>query len=227
MNYTPIPDTLTVDQIWGAASQAQITNGAYIKEGSPSLVSDSSGPIPNRDIMIFLAYNADNITQESIDTGKEVRNYLKRDLLFRRLSDDNLGEYLTKGMTLASDDNLKLTYKNINYIASLPQGVARDQIKREKEKPMRIAMGGFLGREGDRLPINFTVVKSVYSIQWECTYVTGVTTQDQVVFFATKNKRLTQEGAIVSATASIRNHFTDSTTNVKMTRIHNVRLGIQ
>ncbi len=219
------PD-ITVDQIWGASCQALSINNGYLKPEDITYSEEHQGKQANRELIQFYAFNTDKISEQSINDGTEVRNYLKG-MLFKMLSEDKVSDYLKKLIKLASDDELKLTDRNIAYIASAPQAVIREQLKDEQFKQVRECDHSYVGLEGDRVQVNFKIIKSYYSDEWERHYITAITSDNKMITYSTKNKRLIGTGSVVTANAIVKQHFIDNYTKHETTRLSNVRTGIK
>lgn len=219
------PD-ITVDQIWGASCQALSINNGYIKPEDITYSEDHQGKQANRELIQFYAFNTDKISEQSINDGTEVRNYLKG-MLFKMLSEDKVSDYLKKLIKLASDDELKLTDRNIAYIASAPQAVIREQLKDEQFKQVRECDHSYVGLQGDKVQVNFKIIKSYYSDEWERHYITAITSDNKMITYSTKNKRLIGTGSVVTANAIVKQHFIDNYTKHETTRLSNVRTGIK
>jgi hypothetical protein len=222
-----LPTNLTIEQIWGAAYQALIVNdGAYIKqiyiEDDPEKYE---GKRTNQELVRFYASNTDNISEQSIKDGIEIRAYLNR-MMFKILADEKIGDYFTKLFKLATDENLQLTNKNIGYICSAPNAVIREQRKDEMNKEIKTASGGYIGSEKDKVQLNIKILRSHYSEQWERHYVTGITTNNQVVSFSTKNKRLISPNTTVSVKAIVVKHYIDEYTKQETTKLTHVKTAI-
>lgn len=220
-----MPD-ITVDQIWGASCQALSINNGYIKPEDITYSEDHQGKQANRELIQFYAFNTDKISEQSINDGTEVRNYLKG-MLFKMLSEDKVSDYLKKLIKLASDDELKLTDRNIAYIASAPQAVIREQLKDEQFKQVRECDHSYVGLQGDKVQVNFKIIKSYYSDEWERHYITAITSDNKMITYSTKNKRLIGTGSVVTANAIVKQHFIDNYTKHETTRLSNVRTGIK
>lgn len=222
-----LPTNLTLEQVWGAACQAlSVNDGTYIKQQDIEFDPEKyTGKLSNQELIRFYAYNTDKISEQSIKDGMEVRAYLNG-MMFKILAEEKIGEYFTKLIKLATDENLQLTNKNIHFIASAPSAVIREQLKDEMNREIKRASGGYIGNEGDKVQLNIKVLRSYYSEQWERHYVTGITTNDQVVSFSTKNKRLIVPNSVVSVKAIVFKHYVDEYTKQETTKLTNVRTGI-
>lgn len=221
-----LPTNLTLEQVWGAACQAlSVNDGTYIKQQDIEFDPEKyTGKLSNQELIRFYAYNTDKISEQSIKDGMEVRAYLNG-MMFKILAEEKIGEYFTKLIRLATDENLQLTNKNIHFIASAPSAVIREQLKDEMNREIKRATGGYIGNEGDKVQLNIKVLRSHYSEQWERHYVTGITTNDQVVSFSTKNKRLILPNSVVSVKAIVFKHYVDEYTKQETTKLTNVRTG--
>lgn len=222
-----LPTNLTLEQVWGAACQAlSVNDGTYIKQQDIEFDPEKyTGKLSNQELIRFYAYNTDKISEQSIKDGMEVRAYLNG-MMFKILAEEKIGEYFTKLIKLATDENLQLTNKNIAYIASAPSAVIREQLKDEMNREIKRATGGYIGSEGDKVQLNIKILRSHYSRQWERHYITGITTNDQVVSFSTKNKRLIVPNSVVSVKAFVFAHDIDEYTKQETTKLTNVRTGI-
>lgn len=222
-----LPTNLTLEQVWGTACQAlSVNDGTYIKQQDIEFDPEKyTGKLSNQELIRFYAYNTDKISEQSIKDGMEVRAYLNG-MMFKILAEEKIGEYFTKLIKLATDENLQLTNKNIHFIASAPSAVIREQLKDEMNREIKRATGGYIGNEGDKVQLNIKVLRSHYSEQWERHYVTGITTNDQVVSFSTKNKRLIVPNSVVSVKAIVFAHKIDEYTKQETTKLTNVRTGI-
>lgn len=223
----PLPSNLTLEQIWGAACQALSTNeGVYIKQVDIEMDPEKyTGKLTNQELVRFYAYNTDRISEQSIKDGMEIRAYLNG-MTFKILAEEKIGDYFTKLVKLATDENLQLTNKNIAYVSSAPNAVIREQLKDVMNREIKRASGGYIGSESDKVQLNIKILRSHYSEEWERHYVTGITTNDQVVSFSTKNKRLITPNSVVSVKAIVFKHYVDEYTKQETTKLTYVKTGI-
>ncbi len=190
------------DDIWSAACAAQRINGAYVKlsimsESDPSLERKS-----NRQIIDNFLANTDLITEADREQAEAVRKYYKG-LTFKILQGKKLNDFDNTAMVIANRDVIENSY-DIAVIASLPscyeRAVKRDTINRKLEN----ARGGFIGRIGDKVKVNVEVVRCTFSQQWMTHFVSGVTTDDQAVFFA--HKQPIEAGKLIIAEGTVKRH---------------------
>jgi hypothetical protein len=190
-----VPINYNADDIWAAAVQAQSINGAYIKALEPGVIGSET----NKQIVMRLLVDPTQITQESRDKAVLVRQYFKG-LTFKVLQGKQLNEFNNTAMLIAERDIITTNY-DIAVIISLPatyeKAIKRDDVDRR----INFATGGYLGTVGDKVVIEFEVVKQLWSQKWNTWYITGITDADQVLFFAYKKQmnigdRVTIQGTV-------------------------------
>ena len=188
---------LQATDVWGAACAAQRINGAYRK-----VIEEGVNTETNRQIVDRFLADTSLITQADRDQGETVRKYYKG-LTFKILQGKKLSDFDNTAMVIANRDVIESNY-DIAVIASLPscheRAVKRDNINRKLEN----ARGGFIGRVGDKVKINVEVVRSTFSQQWNVYFVSGVTTDDQAVFFA--HKQPIDIGKLIIAQGTVKAH---------------------
>ncbi len=193
---------LQADDVWAAACAAQRINGAYLKT-----IEEGKNTETNRQIMDNFIANTDLITEADREQGQAVRTYYKG-FTFKILQGKKLSDFDNTAMVIANRDVIESAY-DIAVIASLPscheRAVQRDNVNRKLEN----ASGGFVGRPGDKVKVNVEVVRSVYSQQYGVYFVSGVTTNDQAVFFSHRNG--IQPGKLIVAEGTVKAHRDNST----------------
>jgi hypothetical protein len=149
----------------------------------------------------FIA-NTDLITEADREQGELVRTYYKG-LTFKILQGKKLNDFDNTAMVIANRDVIESTY-DVAVIASLPscyeRAVKRDTINRKLET----ASGGLVGRVGQKVKVNVEVVRSNYSQQYGVYFVSGVTTDDQAVFFSYRNG--IDAGKLIIAEGTVKRH---------------------
>ncbi len=188
---------LQATDVWAAACAAQRINGAYLK-----IVEEGKNTETNRQIMDNFIANTDLITEADREQGELVRTYYKG-LTFKILQGKKLNDFDNTAMVIANRDVIESTY-DVAVIASLPscyeRAVKRDTINRKLET----ASGGLVGRVGQKVKVNVEVVRSNYSQQYGVYFVSGVTTDDQAVFFSHKNG--IDAGKLIIAEGTVKRH---------------------
>jgi hypothetical protein len=184
------PDTKTVfriktepninfqaDDVWAAACQAQQVNGSYVKVKLGHETQNT-----NRQIMFSLLEDTTQITDENREQGKKVRQYYQA-FTFKILKGIALNDFDNNAMLISNRDVITKQY-DIAVIASLPQSYERGSKRASVTQRIQFATGGYIGNIGNKVTVTIEILKTVYSQKWDTTYFTGITSEDQVVFFA-------------------------------------------
>ena len=198
------------DDVWAAACSAQRINMTYLKS-----IDNTEAVSTNRQIVDMFLADTTLITDEDREQGKLVRKYYQA-LTFKVLKGIKLSEFDNNAMVIANRDTATDTY-GIAVITSLPscyeRGVKRDTV----DNRINFASGGFIGKPGDKVTLTIEVLKSFYSQNWAVFYTTGITSDDQVVFFGNKEQMPVGENITVSGT--VKAHRDDST------QLNRVKIG--
>jgi hypothetical protein len=173
------------NDVWAAACQAQRTNGAYVKLSMLS-ESDSTYTLSNRSIVESLLADTTKITDEDREQGKKVRAFYQA-FTFKILQGKHLNEFDNNAMVIANRDVITGTY-DMAVIASLPSCYERGVKRQTVDQRVNFATGGFIGQVGNKVSTSIEVLRSVYSHSYNVNFVTGINSDDQVVFFAYKNE---------------------------------------
>ena len=196
---------LVADDVWAAACAAQRINGRYIKNLID--VAEGQNAATNRILIDQHLANPSLITEADRTQAELVRKYYKA-FTFKILQGKKLNEFDTNAMVIANRDVIESNY-DIAVIASLPscydRAVKRDNMNRKLEG----ATGGFIGHIGDKVQVSVEVVRSVFSQQWNVFFVSGVTSEDQAVFFSYKQE--IPANSIIVVQGTVKAHRDNST----------------
>lgn len=187
MNYNDIKRVTKADDVWAAAWQAYVQNGnKYVKSFDCSVDPNATDQKTNRMIVDELLADTTKITQESREAGIEIRRYFKG-LAFKVIEGKALNTFL-QGAHEASCKEEITTKFDLAVIISLPATYEKSVKRDDVDRRINFARGGYLGTIGDKVTANIEVVKRVWSQNWNTWYITGITDQDQVLFFAHKKE---------------------------------------
>lgn len=203
------------DDVWAAACQAQSINESYVKLSMISESDPSLTKLSNRMITERLLTETFNITDEAREQGKKVRAFYQA-LTFKILQGKRLNEFDNTAMLLANRDVVTSTY-DIAVICSLPSCYERGVKRQTVDQRISFARGGFIGAIGNKVSATVEIVKSVYSQKWATNYITGITSDDQVVFFAYKNEL--QVGVMLDIYGTVKAHRDASTTQLNRVKV--------
>lgn len=193
VNKTPkVTVTHNADDVWAASAQAFSINGSYVKAIAPGI----EGHKTNRQIVDGLLADPTQITQESRDKGLAIRQYFKG-LTFKVLQGKQLNDFNQTAMIIANRDAITSNY-DIAVIVSLPATYEKSVKRDDVDRRINFASGGYLGTVGDKVTVEIEVVKQVWSQNWNTWYVTGITDDDKVLFFAYKTQMNTGDRVTIS-----------------------------
>jgi len=189
--------THNADDVWGAAVQAYSINGRYIKNLAD--VAEGQTVKTNRQIVDELLKDTTQITQENRDKSVTVRTYFKG-LTFKLLEGKTLNDFNNTAMTVAGKDTITGNY-DLAVIVSLPATYEKSSKRDTVDRRINFARGGYMGDIGDKVSAEIEVVKQIWSQNWNTYYITGITDDDKVLFFAYKTNieigdRVTIQGTV-------------------------------
>ena len=180
-------NTYSVQDVWAAAAAAQRINGGYFKGTTPpDAENGTAARLRNRDLMQELLDEPGRITEADRAAGESVCSFIRNDLTFRALKGRLTDFDQAASRCIAVEDQFdaaKHRYE-LAVIASLPASVARSQARDTAETRLRWAKGGLIGKIGDRITAQVEIVSAVFSQNYGCWFLRGVTDQDQAVMFS-------------------------------------------
>jgi hypothetical protein len=198
----PAPLNLNADDVWAAACMAQRLNQGYIK-----VSEDAPSGQKNRSLVSHYLADTSKITDEDREQGKQVRKFYQA-FTFKILKGIKLGEFDNTAMLLSNRDTIDTNY-DVAVITSLPSGYERGMKRQTVDQRIAFAKGGLIGRVSDKVSPSIEVLKSVFSQTWNTHYVTGITSDDQVLFFAFKQQL--EVGKMYDLYGTVKAHRDNST----------------
>lgn len=200
------------DDVWAAACAAQRINGSYVK----MVPADQKGDT-NRQIVDMFLGQPDLIQQADRDLAEKVRTYYKG-FTFKILKGIKLSDFDNTAMVIANRDVIESNY-DLAVICSLPscydRGVKRDSLNQRIE----FANGGTIGVPGNKVRIEGAeVIKCNFSQQYNVFFVTCITKEDQVVFFALRKD--VPLGQVVNIEGTIKSHRDSNTTQLNRAKVY-------
>lgn len=171
----------TTDDVFAASCAAQRINGSYIKAIAPGISQKT-----NRQIVEELLKDTTQITDNDRLEGECVRKYFKG-LTFKVIEGKALSDFAKNALEFATNDMVTSTYQ-LAVIVSLPQSYEKSSKRDNVDRRLQWARGGFVGNLTEKVTLNIEVVKQLWSQKWNTWYITGITTEDQAVFFAHKTQ---------------------------------------
>lgn len=186
--------TFNTDDVFAAACAAQRINGQYIKA-----VVTGSGQKTNRQITEDLLADPQQIALDDRQQGQYVRQYFKG-LTFKVIEGKQLSDFNKNAMDIAGNDVIETTYQ-LAVAVSLPATYEKNSKRDDVDRRIKFATGGYVGEIGEKVILNIEVLKQLWSEKYNTWYLTGITGEDQVVFFALRTQydigtHLTIEGIV-------------------------------
>ena len=195
------------DNVWSAACAAQRINGSYIKLSIVSESDPATTKLSNRMLVEQFLADLSGITDKDREQGKKVRAFYQA-YTFKILQGKQLSDFDNTAMLIANREVITGNY-DVAVIASLPSCYERGVVRQSADQRINFATGGFIGKANDKVTASIEVLKSVFSMKWNTNYVTGITSDDQVVFFA--YKEALDIGKVLNINGTIKAHRDNST----------------
>jgi hypothetical protein len=204
------------DDVWGAAVAAQRINGKYVKL---SMISESDPAInqqSNRQIVNSFLADPFTITDEDREQGKQVRTFFQA-FTFKILQGKALNEFNNTAMLISNRDVITSEY-DVAVITSLPSSYERGVKQQTVDQRINFARGGYVGTVGNKIQVaNIEVLKCIYSEKWGTHFATCITTEDQVLFFAIKNRL--EVGKTISIQGTVKGQRNPNTTQLNRVKV--------
>ena len=195
------------DTVWAAAVAAQRINGSYVKLSELTEADKTPDKLSNRQLIESLMVDSSLITEEDMLQGKKVRAFYQA-FTFKILQGKRLSEFDNTAMLISNRDVIESTY-DVAVIASLPSCYERGVARQTVDQRINFAQGGFISAVGNKVSTSIEVLKSKFSNTYNINFVTGITSSDQVVFFAYKNELAI--GKMVDIYGTVKAHRDNST----------------
>jgi hypothetical protein len=203
------------DDVWGAAVAAQRINGAYVKLSITSESDPTINQQSNRQIVYGFLADPFTITDEDREEGKKVRAFFQA-YTFKILQGKALNEFNNTAMLISNRDVITSDY-DVAVITSLPSSYERGVKQQTVDQRINFARGGYVGTIGDKVNLTVEVVKRIWSEKWMTSFVTGITPEDQVVFFAFKHEL--EIGKTISIQGTVKGQREPNTTQLNRVKV--------
>lgn len=191
------------DDVFAASAAAFRINGSYVKAIAPGI----EGQKTNRMIVEELLADPTKIGAEDREQGEIVRRYYKA-FTFKVIEGKSLNDFTKTAMMVADRDVVTSRY-DLAVIVSLPASYEKNAKRDNVDRRIKWAQGGFIGTPGDKVELTIEVVKQLWSQNWNTWYLTGITDQDQVVFFSFKKQ--IDIGSKIKIQGKVKGHRDSST----------------
>lgn len=217
--YTPGPRSKTMkppqmatvlgaEIMWGLAAYADRVNGGYVRE---TQVNELGAVVRerNRDVIkLEVAAGLPNVTDADIQLGRQARDWHQYRLTLKKLRGEPLSEFevTLKDAVQQEEFSNRTDGLNIAVVASQISAYRKGQ---EQEQMMDTVDKTPLAPVGAKVAVEATVVRSVYSHNWNVFFVTARTQCNRLVFFSFREKL--EAGTPIRARGTVKAHRPDST----------------
>lgn len=205
----PVGQQYPVSWVWAAAVMANDANNGYVKESQCQVDSEGavvSQRVRNRDLVAQYLTEPGLFTPEALAKGEAVLSQVRNDITFRalkgRLSD--FDQAVSKVLAVEDQFDTAQHRYELAIVASLPASAARAQKRNSVDERVKFATGGLIGKPGDKVNAQVEVLKSVYSQNYNCWFIQGITDKDQTVFFSYREGK--DAGTWISIQGTVKAH---------------------
>jgi hypothetical protein len=152
--------------------------------------------LPNR-LIITNALNGDTVAQQDLDEAEEIKTYLRQTHMMQTLTKGNADSFLDNIVEILNQESV--TAREFGLLAWAPKLSSDLQLKDEaREKSSHYErQSSYLGRVGDKIQIEFTLIESRYVPSMDCYTVYGHSKEGNLVFYWAKGeKKIVKQGRI-------------------------------
>jgi hypothetical protein len=182
-----------VSDVWAAACAAQRINGGYFKEyvyeWNEAENRNNIVMRKNRDVMMEFLQDPTHLTVDDVEAGEELRRWLQNDLTFRALKSQLTDFDSATQKCLAVKDRFYTVSERyeLAVVAALPNIMAKAKSREVTQDRLRETSGELIGSVGNKVQLNIEVIRTMFSKNWNCWFVTAVTADNRALFFSYKN----------------------------------------
>lgn len=213
------PTMLNAFLVFSAAATAHRVNaGEYVKADSGQYVEGigwvPNPKMPNRKIIDQALSGEIPITEEDQELARKMRTHFTG-LTFKILKGAILSEFDQKSLHLATAE--EIPSNEINVIASLPSSYARATARQSIDDRIAECQQEYLADEGNKIITEGEVVRSIYSHQWACWFITMITKTNHSVFFS--QKKDLSAGSRIKIEGKVKSHRPSFQTQLNYVRV--------
>jgi hypothetical protein len=209
----PADLVMGADRIWGAAAYAdRINGGEYRKEpeyrvAEDGRIMDEVVRYANKKLMQDAIMDTSRITGKDIETGRAALDYVRKTLVIKGLK-GNMSEFdqalsrvveMEEFMTGADRYEIALVTSQIR---AWREGTRMEAVLEDVDRTPVAAVG-------DKVALDVTVVKAVYSTNYNVYFITAKTDHNQMVFFSYRERLPVGERREIKG--SVKAHRADAT----------------
>lgn len=178
--------------VLSAACAAQRVNGnKYIKYDLEEnvFVNEKNEVVKyttNRQLVETYIEQPEHIMDVDRDMAEQVRSYWNGKT-FKLLTGEYMSDFERNMLGLLQKETVTEGY-DVAVLASMPNSYQANLQRDQRDRRVKFSQGGYIGTVGERIKTQVEVLKCVYSQKWFTYFVTGITSNDQAVFFSYKQE---------------------------------------
>ena len=189
-----------VADVFAAAAAAHRANCGYLKIGA----TDDEGNVirlPNKILIRQFLDGSFDIRDEDRELSEKVIQYCQG-LTFKMLSDRKLTDFEQSMLSIVEKETIDSNF-DIAVVSSLPAAYIRANDRKTADARINSATG-FVGKVGDKIKFTAEILRCNFSDQWGTFFVTAITPDNKVIFFAHRNKL--EIGANINGEGKVKAH---------------------
>lgn len=192
------------DILFAAAAYAVRINAGYLKinEYAPFDYQKGTGgeliKRTNKEVLLSALADQSLLTPDDLEQGRLTRQFCQG-LIMRQLVHGNLSDYHKKLMECANEDEGRIAdagivaYAPVMYSATAKREAITDRLQN--------ADRDYVSTPGEKVKLMVEVIRSSYSQQYNCFFITAITEDNKAVFFSFKrglelNQKYSIEGKV-------------------------------
>lgn len=168
------------DLVWSAACTAYRLNSGYLKE--PEVIGDQVIRPTNREIVRRCLENLSLITNVDREQAVECRRYMASAVTMQALRTD-LGEWSKITARVCGLDTIASNY-DLSVITAMPQSYVKQLKKESVDSRLAQCDEAHVGQLGNKVNLTVEILRNNYSAKYNTWFVSGITENNQAVFFA-------------------------------------------
>jgi hypothetical protein len=203
----PLMDTLV------AAIAAHRVNGEYLRESYTDFNTKVVRTANKVLVLNFLTTETESITSEDRENATKMYEYFQGFII--KVLSGKINSFETTVMKIV--DKPEVTFRDLGLISSLPSVYYRGIQKQTVEDMLAQCNASYLAEVDTKVSTTAKVVKSLYSQQYGCYFITTITESNNRVFFSYK-EGLTPFTTIKVA-GRVKAHRSENTTQLTRAKI--------
>jgi hypothetical protein len=173
-------DAVDADLVWSAACTAYRLNNGYLKE--PEVIGDQVVRPANRELVRRCLENLSLITDADREQARDCRRYMAGAVTMQALKTE-LGEWSKITARVCDLDTIANNY-DLSVITAMPQSYIKQLKKESVDARLARCDEAHAGQLGDKVELAVEILRNNYSAKYNTWFVSGITDNNQAVFFA-------------------------------------------